>query len=419
MPASSQTTDNVTSLLGSVRDTYANEIKDIRVQEDTLAEMFPPDTKAMFVGNQFHLPLIVGQSHSVTFGAQSSFQTLNTPTAPASIDALIPSREMSFRMIIPYGMLAEAEKDSVSFVTKASLQLIALDAEGRREREWSMLYGQAAVAQNSAFTPSGASGTGTWLAGTWAPAYISGAENQPFDIYSAIGGTKRNANAAVLLTVVDPIAGTFTVTGNSTDMSAIQATDVWVRFGETNANTMVGVATQLANTTATLFTNMNPAAWNILKGNVISSVGVLSFEKLLKYVANAKHKGLKGEAAVLLGPDGFSAMANQLSSLRRFDGSYEKGKLTNGAETIQVRAGGVTMDIVEHLFIKQGEVYCAEKDSVYHPAVSDLTDSINGLKLEVMSAGSTGFEFRLWTSSQPVIARPGAGFQLTGVTFPQ
>lgn len=415
----SQTTDNATSLIGSVRDTYAKEMKDIRVAEDTLAEMFPPDTGATFIGNQFHLPLIVGQSHSVTFGTQSAYATLNTPVAAASIDALIPSREMSFRMIIPYGMLAEAEKDSVSFVTKASLQLIALDAEGRREREWSMLYGQGAVAQIATVSPSGGTATGTFTAGTWAPAYVSGAEQQSFDIYSAIGGTKRNSNAAVVITAVDPIAGSYAFSGNSTDMSAIQANDVMVRFGETTSNTMVGIATQLANTSATLFSNMNPGTWNVLKGNVIPTTGVFSFEKLLKYVATAKHKGLKGEAAVLVGPDAFSALANQLSSLRRYDGSYEKGKLKNGAETIEIRAGGVVMSLVEHLFLKQGEVYCAEKDSVYHPAVSDLTDSINGLKLEVMSAGSTGFEFRLWTSSQPVIARPGAGFVLTGVTFPQ
>lgn len=413
-------TDAINALLGDLKETYAKAMENNRVEDTTLQTKFPVQPGSEPVGNKFHVPMLVSHSQSTTYDVSQGTRTLNPIVAPNSIDAQIPAVELSERMLIPFGMMKQSGMGkNVAFLTDQVLKMIALDEALRRQVEFSLLYGGSYVAQISAVSNSSGTNQLTFTSGSFAPGYLANCENQKFDAYSSATGAsgQRNTNAALVCTVVDPIAGTMTVTGNSTDTAAIAANDYLFRYNEVGF-TMTGLATQLSNTSATLFTNMVPGNYNIVKGNVQGSVGNLSMSRIVKYLAIPKNKGLKGDATGLVSPDGFSALANDLITNRRYDGSYQKGKLETGAETLKVKVGAVTIEFVEHSFLRSAEVYIFKDDTIMRPGVSDIVDNIEGLDLAVMSSTTNGYEFRKWTSQAIFCSAPSKGLVLTGCTFP-
>lgn len=415
-------TDAVSALLGDLKETYANEMKNLRPQDTTLQEKFPVEPGKEPIGNAFHVPLLVTHSQSTTYDTNQGTKTLTAITAPDSVDAQIPARELSERMLIPYGMLKQSGMGkNVVFLTETVLKMIALDEALRRQVEFSLLYGGSYVAQINVVTYGGGGATTatlTLVSGTYAPGYLSGCENAPWDIYqTSTGTTQRNTNALIRCTVIDPIGGTATISGNATDLGNVANSDYIFRYNEVGSS-ITGLAVQLANTSSTLFTNMVPGNYNLLKGNVQGSVGNFAVSRLLKYIAVPKNKGLKGDATCLVSPDGFSCLANDLASLRRFDGTYSKGQMDSGAETIKLRAGGVSLEIIEHMYLRSAESYVFKDESIMRPGVSDITDNIAGMDLAVMSSSSNGFEFRKWTSQAIFCSSPARGLQLTGLTYP-
>lgn len=420
--ALSTNTDAINALLGDLKETYAKKMENLRPEDTTLQERHPVDTSGQPVGNNFHVPLLVTQSQSTTYDSSQGTRTLTPIVAPDSVDAQIPTREISERMLIPFGMLKQSSMGkNVAFLSDQVLKMLAMDEALRRQTEFGLLYGGSYVAQINVVTYAGGGATSatlTLVSGTYAPGYLAGCENAPWDIYqTSTGTTQRNTNALIRCTVIDPFAGTATITGNATDLGNVANSDYIFRYNEVGFG-MVGLATQLSNTSATLFTNVDPTKYNVLKGNVQSSVGNFSVSRLLKYIAMPKNKGLKGNAITLVSPDGFSCLANDLASLRRFDGTYTKGQLDSGAETIKLRAGGVTLEIIEHMYLRSAESYTYKEESIFRPGVSDITDNIDGLDLSVMSSSSNGYEFRKWTSQNIFCAAPAKALALTGLTYP-
>lgn len=425
--ATSATTESVTQLLGTIKQTFNKKLLDNRVTSNVGMELFPIDKEVPLTSTGFNIPILVAHSQSTTYDAAQGTATLTTQTAPQSVNVVVQPKELSERFTVPFGLLAQAAMgQQVSFVTEYSLKMLAIWEALERQVEQSIWYGGTYFAQNgSTGSVSSSKVTITLLSGSFAPAYIAGLLNAPIDMYATDGTTKLNSNAALVVTAVNLMASsgtavTVTVTGNGSDLTAIASSStayqLW-RYGENGFGT-VGLCAQLANTSSTLFTGMDPTKYNVLSGNVFGSVGNLSTTKLVKYVAAAKNMGLKGKARVFVCPDAFSALANELAGLRRFDGSYSKGKLESGAETIDLRAGNVMMSITEVPFLKTGEVYCVSEESVLRPGISDITDTIGDMDLSVMSASSNGFEFRVWTSWNLIATAPAQAFCLQGVTYP-
>lgn len=425
--ATSATTESVTQLLGTIKQTFNKKLLDDRVTSNVGMEIFPIDKDIPLSSTGFNIPILVAHSQSTTFDASQGSQALTTQTAPQSVNVTVTPKELSERFTVPFGLLAQAAMgQQVSFVTEYSLKMLAIWEALERQVEQSIWYGGTYFAQNGSTSAVASSKvTITLLSGSFSPAYVAGLLNAPIDMYQTDGSTKLNTNAVLTVTAVNLMASggtavTVTVTGNSTDLTAIASSStafqLW-RYNENGFGT-IGLCTQLANTGSVLFTGMDPTKYNVLSGNVFTSVGNLSSTKLVKYVATAKNMGLKGKARVFICPDGFSALANELSGLRRFDGSYTKGKLESGAETIDLRVGNVVMSLTEVPFLKTSEVYCVSEDSVLRPGVSDITDTIGDMDLSVMSASSNGFEFRVWTSWNLVATAPAQGFCLQGVTYP-
>ncbi|GAC1590964.1 MAG: hypothetical protein NVS3B25_09950 [Hymenobacter sp.] len=422
--AGSATTESVTQLLGTIKNTYAKQIQDNRVTSHVGLDLFKVDKEIPLSTQGFNIPILVAHSQSTTYDNSQGTQSLTTQTAPQSVNVVVTPKELSERFTVPFGMLAQAAMgQQVSFVTEYSLKMLAIWEALERQAEQSIWYGGTYFAVNSSATTFAANSSVLTLSpGSFSPAYLAGCLNAPVDLYSANGATKYTANGAAVVSGVDIVAGTMTITViSNTDQTTIntnQATAIQVwRYNEKGFGT-VGLCAQLANTTTALFAGMDPTAYNVLKANVFAAVGNLSLTKVVKYVATAKNMGLKGKARVFVCPDAFSAFANELTGLRRFDGSFSKGKLESGAETIDLRVGNVTMSITEVPFLKTSEVYCCAEDSILRPGVSDITDSIGDLDLQIMSAGSNGFEFRVWTSWNLIATAPAQGFCLQGCTYP-
>lgn len=420
--AAQATTDTTSQLLGTVKNTFADKLKDARVTSAVVQEIWPVSKKEV-IGNGFLIPIMTQHSQSTTYGQDESSGALTAMTAPQSTNLTIPAREVTERFLITFGALAKAEKGSdVSFVTEQTLKALSIWTAAKRQVEQGLLYGGmgfATIASAGSVTGSGNTAlvTLTLTAGSWSIAYLAGCKNAPVDVYQSNGTSKVTTTIGATVTAVDPILGTVTIQGNVTDLGNIAATHQLWRYGE-NGNSITGIVTQLLNTASVLFTGADPTVNAIFKGNVFATTGNLSIGILMKRVGQAKSLGLEGKAIVMVPPDGFSALANELAGLRRLDGTYSKGKLDTGAETIDVRVGNVVMSITEVPFLQEGHVVCVSEDDVMRPALQDLDDKVGSHEMTVMSSTQNGFEMRVFTSQNAIVTAPSRGFVMTGVTFP-
>lgn len=419
--ATSANTDS-TQLLGMIKDTWSEKYKDLPVVNTVMQERHPLDASRSPIGGAFHLPIIVTNSQSTTYDVSQGGKTLNAAVAPQSVDAQVKTFEMTEILNIPFGMMAQADMGAkVSYASDQVLKMLSLWRGAKRQLEWTLLYGQSNLATVASTSVSGSTGTITLNAGTFSPGYLSGCENAKWDCFNPALSTQRNTNAPIVITAVDTDAGTVTVSGNSTDLAAISASDCLFRLGErdtTQFYVFPGIITQLSNTASVLITNVDPTKYTLLKGNVVSAFGNAGVQKFAKYVSRAKNKGAEGEAIFLINPDVFGALSAELSQARRFDTSYEKGKLENGAQQMKVRVGSITMEFLEHPFLKSGDCALYFEDNVVRPGVKDISDSLSGEDLSVMSSTVNAYQWRVWTSQAALYNAPAQGVFYTGVTVP-
>lgn len=415
--ASSATTD-FTQILGLVKESYADRVKDARLNFTILQDMFKLDVQQP-IGNYFHVPVLLTQSQSTTYDVAGGTRTLNAAIAPQSADAQIPAMELTERMFLPFGVIGKLDQGrTVSFVSSTTLKMLALNKALKRQIEWSLLYGGQQVAILATVGANTASVTYTLTSGSYGAGYLVGAENQNFDVFAPNGTTLRNS-AALQCTAIDIEAGTITLTGVAADNNAVVAGDYLWRFGSRASGgtsyEITGLATQIANT-GTIF-NINAANYSLFRGVTVSSLGNLSVQKVLKMVAKARNRGADGDMVFLASANGYAALLSDLNAERRVDYTYSKNKMETGAESVVLHSSNGAVEIVEHPFVKDDHCFLLPKDEVMRPGVSDVTDNLSGNDFSVMSGTTNAFEFRVWTSQASFLAAPAHAVQATGTTY--
>lgn len=379
------TNQSGSTLPGLFKQVYTKEgVKDA-IPSFSIIQARVPFSKAQLLGDKFHQPVVLSDEHGFTYGGNTAANyALNAGIAMQLQDAQIASNELTLQSGISYGAVSRAQSRGEQAIESAVRLLIErMKASHSKRQEIAILYG-ASISGLGVL----ASGTGTSTnrvytisAATWAVGIWAGMENAQLDVWYNTGttGVQLNTNAAVVIASVQVANKTLTVTGNATDLTAIDAqlgstagTAATFYFYGAFGNEMIGIDSILTNT-GTQF-NISAASFNLWQANSQDcSSAQLTMGKILTGLAQSVGRGLMDETQFLLAPDSFSNVVADLSAQRRFDGSWKSKKASNGTETIEFYGQNGLIELVPHAMVKSGDAFQLPFDLLKRVGSTDIS----------------------------------------------
>jgi hypothetical protein len=375
---------------------------------------FKPTEK---IGDSYVIPVKLQYEGGFSYGASGSGAfNLNGAVAGRIAKAQVNASQIVLRSQIDYESAFKAAgggKVAFQDVTQATVENM-MESFAKRQ-ELAMLYGASATGLGAISTVTvSTNATITFSTPTWSPGIWVGMENHVLDAYTT-GNSKVNTNAGLTIVSVNMSASQIVVSGNSTDLAALAATNYLV-FQGAFSQEMTGLDAILTNT-GTLF-NISAATYALWKSGSYAVGGPISMEKTLLAAAQAVPLGLKEDTMLLLAAKRWANLNNDLAALRRSDQSYKVSGFENGVEGITYHGVSGKLEIVAHPFIKEGEAMLLPEKRLKRVGATDITFKRPGNPNNIFKEieGQAGFELRSYSDQQIFLEAPAYAVKLTGIT---
>jgi hypothetical protein len=417
-----------TQLSGLFKEAYGDEVINLIPSAMKLVKSVPFVESDKEEGNYYNQPVIVQQEHGFTYAAANAGAfTLNSSIAMATANAKVQGAQLALRSILSYDAAAKASNSKKAFVKATELIVENMMESMSKRLELMLLYGQGNLATLNARTNQ--SGTTTrititlanWAAGIWA-----GSVGMELDAYQTDGTTKINANAAFVVYQVDLDNRYVYVSGNSTDIAAL---DTYV-----NGNADLGQfvfrgclgsspadfagAYKILTNTGTLF-NISATTYADLWKGVSYAVGgaALTFGKVLGGLAQAVNRGLMEDVQLYVNPLTWGNLNDTLAALRRFDETYKPSGFEYGAEAIKYHGMNGTIEVLPHIYMKQGICMALAYKKWLRPGAQDVSFKTPGRPEDIFLHDPThaGYELRLYTDQSLFCESPARNVLYTGI----
>lgn len=374
------------TLNGLFRQKYSKEVKNL-IPDFAILQKRCPFSQAELLGDFYHIPVVVADEHGFTYGgATAANYTLNASIAMQLQDAQVTGSELTLTSEASYGAVSRSAKKGDTAVEKlVDLLMERMKSSTAKRVEIAMIYGQSLTGIGQISTGTGSGGTrayvlsnATFAAGIWA-----GMENCQLDTYQtgAFSSGPINTNAPVVVTSVNVGTRTINVSGNSTDLTAIDAQKstganfFFYGAGATasvNGMEMVGIDAIMVNT-GTLF-NISAATYNLWASQTYDCLSAeLSMAKVLSGIALAVGRGLLSDVQVLAAPDSWANLNSDLGGQRFFDESYDSKKAEKGSSNIVYHGQNGRIEIISHPMIKRGEAFVLPLDLIQRVGSADIS----------------------------------------------
>lgn len=394
---------------------------------------FVPD--AQREGAQFNAPVLLSLPTGFTYGAGfATYQSI----IPSNVQyAFLTGSNINLRDGIANDLISRAMNDKNSFMTASKYVMMALQKSMRKELELNLLYGSSGLGQVNAYTNLSTTSTTLYFTfASWAPAIWSGMENCVVQFYSSgvLQGSTFTITAVTITQQSPQFGGSITVTGSASDITTLQNTINYVFSSATTASTgtsvdvymntafgnqMVGIK-GILTATGTLF-GLNTASYSVWQPNTFScGSAALTIGKALDAGALAVARGAEDVTLdILVNPTTYANLIVEASGARRYDGSWKKDKLSNGARYIEYYGPNGTMRVIAHPFVKQGEGFLLPLEDAKRIGSTDITFDLPGFAgpaLYLPSPSNTGVEVRVFTSQALFHAKPSHCVYLSNIT---
>lgn len=411
--------DTTTSnLSGLYKEVYAGKLEKL-VPESSYLKQVVEFSDSEKVGNEYHQPVLLSYPHGFSFNAStgSSAFTLNAAVPMGTQDAKLAGSEIVLRDSMAYGAAFKAVAGGPkAFKAATRLQVEAMMDSMSKQLELNFLYGRDGLGQVTANAAGVLTiSVGTWSAGTWA-----GMEGAVLEAFDALTDTANQHNTDLTVSAVnlDDATRTVTVTGTS---AAVAANDHLFFKGArtTTAHRQIfGLNRIITASTGSMF-NI-PVTYNLWRGTEKTLVTQPTMNKLLSIISVLASRGMKGKLTALCPTKYFEVLNSDLSALRKFDSSYSKSKAENGFESIKFFGQTGEVEIVPHLYLKDGDCFVAPLKKLKRVGSTDITFSrpgAGGDEIYRELADSAGFEIRCY-SDQAIFAEMPAHFgKQSGLTY--
>lgn len=417
-----------TALTGLFYEVYGDDVIDLVPESAKILKKVPFAPSEKQEGNKYHQPVILSYEQGVTYAAADAGAfALNASVALQMADAQIQGSQLLLRSAISYDAAARAATNKKAFRRTTELVVENMLESITKRLELSYLYGQTeltlcATSANDSTTQTTITCTlASWAAGMWA-----GMESASLDCYQTNGTTLVNSNAALTIDIIDLTARTIQVTGNSTDIAAVDsyiagagAGITKLRFygaGGASPAEMAGIDKIVTNT-GTLF-NISSSTYALWAANSYAvGSAPLSFGKVLAGLVAANNKGLMEEVCLYCNPKTWVDMADDLAALRVQDSSYKTKNSEIGSESLTYYYMGGKITVEPHLFIKEGEAFALPMKRVKRLGAQDVSFKTPGRGEDIFTQlqDRAGYELRVYTDQCAFIERPAWCVKYTGI----
>ncbi len=419
---------NFTSLVGSFKIKYQEgKLKDFRLNVCPLLDSVPFRKAATGTSIEMDIPVALTQHSGNTFQAAGGNSTPNSPVPAIVIAAKVTNQEIIGALDVPFGVLqALSNGDVVSYLNPTLLRVFELEKSVRRDQEITHLHGGTGLGQVSAKSAvTLVSGSvyealititsATWASGLWK--FLEGA---PYDVYSALtSGTKRNTTGALTLgggtanpIAVQPATKQITLTGAQADLTAVAVNDYIFRF-TAYAVEGLGLKYIFSNTTATLF-NISSATYSGWRASQVAvNSQPLTFVKLASGVAEAVSGALASELEVQTSPKSFANLLTDQAGLRRY--AAKPSAFENGAEGVTFYSEAGKIAVISNPFVMEGDTFGYPKDTLMRIGTTEPTDTMGGLRLEVVNPSATSVRFYFFAAEQIFAQQMAACIYWSGI----
>jgi hypothetical protein len=408
-----------TTLTGMFKDVYEDKVVNLVPESSVLQKRIKFVENDKREGRMLHQPVLLALPSGLTFGVGAV--ALNNPIASTMGDAQITGAGMTLADRITYDVAAKAAAGGVrAFVEATELIVDALTQSMSKFIEIELMWGAAttgSLGQASAATGSGTTGTLTIDSAEWSTGIWGGLENMSIDVYN--GASLVNSNAAVVVTAVNPSTRVISYSANSTDTTSINGlngTALQLYPYKAYGNEMTGFYTILAN--AGLLFNINAASYALWQANTYSfGSTAANFGKIQSMVALATARGLMEDVAVFVNPTTFANIVTSQAGARRFDSSYKNKELENGAQGLTFWGPNGKIELIPHIFMKQGYCFVLPLKRCQRTGATDLTFTLPGMPGEffLQLPGYTAYELRCYTLQAAFLNSPFKGVLGTGI----
>lgn len=413
------------TLNGLFRQKYSKEVKNL-IPNFAIVQKRVPFSQAEILGDFYHLPVVVADEHGFTYGGSTAANyTLNASIAMQLQDAQVTGSELTLTSEASYGAVSRSAKKGDTSVAKlVDLLMERMKSSTAKRVEIALLYGQSltGIGQILSGTGSGGNRVYTITAATYAAGIWAGMENCQLDCLEtgSFAAGPINSNAAIVVSSVSVANRTITITGNSTDLTAVDAAistgAVFYFYGAAGqlaslnvSKEMVGIDFILTNT-GSLF-NISAATYNLWSAQTYDCLSSeLSMAKILAGLAIPVARGLLQDVQLLVAPDSWANLNSDLGGQRMFDESYEPKKGEKGVNSIVYHGQNGKIEIISHPMVKRGEAFALPLDIVQRVGSTDIAFRGEGPMGQedyfFQNTSTNGWTIRAYTDQAIMIEAP-------------
>lgn len=376
------------------------------------------------LGNQYHQPVLLTQEHGVTYAAANSGAfALNAAIASTMKDATVVGSQIVLRSRLDYESAARAGSSKKSFGEVTELLVQNMVDSVTKRLELMFLYGQTSIGAVNA--PTAGITTFVVSQATWSSALWAGMEGAKIDVLSSNLATARftgvTVSAVDLSTKTITLASVQTLTAGDLVFFA----GAVIAGGTPTYNECLGVDGIVNIGAATNLFGINPQVYSLWRGNASAVGGALTVTKIMTAVLLAVGKGLMEDVTLLINPVAFQNLLNPLvdatnaAGARKIDASYSKARIEVGSNTMTIYgAHGGKIEIVPHLFVKEGDGFLIPMNHLKRIGATDVTFKLPGRGDEFFLhvPDAAGYELRCYANQAMFIDQPAKCVKLTGIS---
>lgn len=410
-----------TTVLGDLKKTYSEDMRDNRPQFTVLQELLRPEGGTP-VGEELRVPVILTHQSGETYKPSGSANLLRAPVSMEIKQAVTDQFEITEIVRLPFGMISKAvQGKEASYADPVRLRVLSGQTSAKRALELSLLHGQNGLGQVASATV--VAGTGpftrdvTFTPQSWSNGIWGGYDNAAVDFWSALtAGTKRNTGD-VNVSAVNFATKTVTFTAAaSADISGIVANDYVFPATAYSTTQMPGLMNIVSSTAPTLFGIST--AYSLWHAKRVDAGAVpLSFSKVTSGMGPAIAAGADGRMVLLVNDATWADLEKDLLTNRRLDQSYTPQQLKNGARSIQYVYSNGVVDVVLHPFMKGGEAVAFQRDSWLRVGSQpDPEMVLAGEQLSVISQVADTIDYRWWCANALIPQSLGTSVYFFNIT---
>lgn len=390
--------NTVTTLASRYKIVYPNGITELIPTSTVLMQRLKYKNDLQ-LGKQVDFDVQLSHEHGFTVGTD----TLNDAVAQVSATATVNAGQIVLRSRVSYEAIERAKDSKTAFAKFNDDKFIPMVESFRKREEIYAIYGRDGLGKVSAND----SGVLTISDDTWAPSLWLGCEGLILEAFTSKAASASQHNTDLTVTAVSTANKTVTVSGTS---SAVVADDHLYYKGDrttTAHRAPVGLMT-IARNTGTLY-GISASTYSLWSANA-HDVGTsgLTLAKVLEAAAKAADKGCDEALTCLVPVSCFQSLVSDQAALRRYEGSYSKTKLENGAESLDFFGATGKISIVPYMFMKQGEFVMFPERHVYRIGFAEMKSAVGKNEDIIFDIeASTNKEMRLYAGWTVFCDKPG------------